>query len=280
MVIVGFLQNRNGVNNGFLRNCLRSMRCLADHILVSDDASTEDVWALYREFDCVVIPHRQSFFERELYLKQELLVFALQFRPDWILWFDADAILGQFWEDRARAEQLLSSSVDKGYARLHLHNLNLWRTNGHFRTDHNFNDLWHGVWWYNTGELFYHPTTGLHRKQYPISYVDPQRGEQAYKIEPRIVNEFTKLLHFGFATDVEIARKYFTYRERGQKGYALERLVEEAGRVLEPVNPKWFPEWYTKENPIDTESPAVRFSAKEMAKYGSFAEWERANPPG
>jgi hypothetical protein len=231
MKICGFLQNYNNVGNGFLPQCLYSMRQTCDEIVVYDDASTEDVRGIYEDFGCVVVYGQKNEFWRELYHKQELLAVALRFAPDWFCWFDTDAILGEHWEDRERAEGSLNQCDEQGIQLLHLHNLNLWRNDGWFRVDQSFNDLWHGVFWKNTGQLHYAPVGKLHQKQYPFFFHD----HSTEVASSRFPNENGKLIHFGFASDDEIARKYFRYRDNGQTGWALDRLVDEGGREVRRV---------------------------------------------
>jgi hypothetical protein len=195
-------------------------------------------------------------------------------QPDWILWFDADAILGRTFEDRARTEEVLSSSDRQGIVLLHMHNLNLWRSNGHYRVDNAFNDLWHGVFWKNTGQLHYKPVGKLHQKQYPHFWLDDDKQI----INSKFPDEDGQLIHFGFADDTEIARKYFKYRENGQEGWALDRLVtEDKDRVLEPVGDTWFPQWYLDSvHSVEIVEPKPKFNPEEMAEYGSFDEWQQS----
>lgn len=271
MRIIGFLQNYNGVQAGHLYRCLQSMSRCTDEIVVYDDASTEDVKPLYDQFDCDVIYGRKNEFHRELFHKQQLLYAAMLRHPDWILWFDSDAILGRQFEDRERTEAVLESSEAQGIVLLHLHNLNLWRSNGHYRVDNSFNDLWHGVFWKNTGQLHYKPVGRLHQKQYPQFWSDPD----VHIINSKFPGDDGKLIHFGFATDEEIARKYFKYRESGQTGWALDRLVtENEERELIAVDPEWMPEWYLNSiHSLEITEPNPEFDPLEMRGYGSYDEW-------
>ena len=285
MKIVGFLQNYNNVKNGFLSACLMSMRQVCDEIVVYDDASEEPVRKLYDDFGCVVLYGRKNEFWKELYHKQELLAIALRMAPEWICWFDTDAMLGRHWEDRDRARETLEQCDKQGVVLLHLHNLNLWRNETFYRTDESFNDLWHGVFWKNTGQLYYTPVGKLHQKQFPHFYHD----QSQQTITSRFPNEDGKLLHFGFATDEEIASKYFKYRANGQSGWALDRLVMEGPREVEGTDwqdedrkliateATWFPEWWMgdQDDYFDgAKEPPPIFDPKEMAKIESFEDWK------
>lgn len=292
MRLIGFVQSRNCVENGLLRWCLESLSKTTDFIVVYDDASTEAVRPIYEEFGCLVLYGERNEFHKELYHKAQLLAVALRYQPDWIVWIDSDAILGPYWEDRSQVERALSQAGDQGLVRLHLHNLNLWRSYGWYRTDQAYNDLWHGVCWRNTNELHYEPVGRLHLKQFPHAFHDPEKDAHAMRLEPRFQDPRAKLLHCGFVRDEEIARKFFTYRAHGQSGWALERLVSESPRLnpqtgqveertLEPVPAEWYPQWLLDSAgetlKLGEGAPFPRFTPEEMATYGSYEEWcERA----
>jgi len=267
--IVSFLQVHNNVENGYLRRCLRSVSEVSDQTVVYDDASTEDVWPLYREFDCVVIPGMKNEFSRELFHKQELLTWALRYRPDWIVWLDSDASLGRALSTREGAEKMLGIADREGAHMVQLHNLNLWRSHWWYRTDEKFNDLWHGVWWRNTGELHYAPVARLHQQQFPRFFHDSQKPV----VSVRFDQPDGQLLHFGFAREEEVARKYFTYRDAGQTGWALDRLVDERKLQLEPAASAWYPQWLLDEIGDPESMPMPVLTPEAMAKVESYSEW-------
>ena len=272
MRIAGFLCSRNCVENGMLRNCLTSLSLTTDMIFVYDDASTEPVRPIYEEFDCIVLYGAVNAFHLELKHKQELLQVALRHRPDWLVWIDSDALLGWHFEDRARTEHTLEQCEANGIELLHLHNCNLWRSPWWYRTDQEFDNLWHGVFWRNTGELHYAPVGKLHQKQYPLFHHDLNKPITASKFEPQT----GQLLHFGFASAEEIAKKYFIYRASGQTGYPLNRLVDESTLTLEPSQAEWFPEWLRPTLGEAGSIPPPRFSPAGMEKFSSFEEWKEA----
>lgn len=287
MNLVGFLCNRNGVENGYLRRCLHSMSLVSDHIVTYDDFSDEDVAGLYAEYGCTVIQGTKQAFERELYHKQDLLTVALRYRPDWICWFDSDAVLGRLWEDRQVTEQILESAAESGYVRLFLHNLNLYRSPWWYRTDLNYNELWHCVWWKNTGQLHYHPKPGLHQAQYPHVFHDDKLNAQVEGQQTQFVEDRAKLLHYGFVSVEEIALKYYGYRAQGQSGGRLDRLVSEFGMInpyaqkheefkLEPVEKDWVPTWLLPEIGEPGPAPVATLDPQQFAQYANFDEWNAA----
>ncbi len=288
MNIVSFLQSRNNVANGYLRRCLYSMSLVSDQICVYDDASDEDVEPLYKEFDCTVIHGVKQAFHRELFHKAQLLQTAVRYQPDWICWYDTDACLGAFFEDREKVEETLNTASEQGFVRLFLHNLNLWRSNWWYRTDCSYNDLWHCVWWRNTGQLHYQPKPGLHRAQYPIALRDPKQQEYVDAHPTHFDEPTAKLLHFGFADEEEIARKYFAYRAQGQSGGKLNRLVSEGEMVspysgeketftLEPSESEWYPKWLLEEIGAPESAPEPVFDPEVMAEFKTFEEWRDHN---
>jgi hypothetical protein len=239
------------------------------------------VKSIYQDFDCVVIYGRENNFRHELLHKQKLLSIALRSNPTWLCWFDSDAILGAWWEDRDRTEDTLARASQQNIDLIFLHNLNLWRDSWWYRTDQSYNDLWHGVFWRNTGQLHYKPVAKLHQKQYPFFYYDTQHSTNTTQLQ----QDDAQLLHFGFASADEIAKKYFTYRDNGQTGWALDRLVSEQKMInpqtneeevftLEPAMGNWFPSWYDHGKPA--EEPEPLFTPERMMLYGSYEQWKAA----
>jgi len=271
MKICGFLQNYNCVENGFLENCLISMSNICDYIVVYDDASTEDVRPIYNKYNCVVIYGHKNEFYRELQHKQELLTIALRENPDWICWFDSDAILGKDWESYDDTRESLVSCDEKGIVLLHLHNLNLWKSDRFYRTDESFNDLWHGVFWKNTGELHYVPVPKLHQKQYPRFYYDQNKEV----VTSKYTGSKGQLIHLGFSRTEEIVKKYFTYRELGQEGWALNRLVDETNLSIEHSDAEWLPSWFEQNSKEEFTLQDGCFGVKELAEISSYDHWKR-----
>ena len=74
-------------------------------------------------------------------------------------------------------------------------------------------------------------TSGLHQQQYP-------RGLN------KLSHTDYSLIHRGFSTDYQIITKYDVYKNRGQSGWELDRLLSEKTLQVEKINydvlPKWF----------------------------------------
>lgn len=284
MRVAGFLQNRNNVENGYLRRALYSLSLCCDETFVYDDASDENVTPLYNEFGCTVVRGYKQAFERELFHKQDLLYVALRYRPDWIIWIDSDTVLGPLFEDRDNVNQMFESAQSCNYVRLFLHNTNLWRSYHWRRVDCNYDELWHAVLWRNTGQLHYRPVAQLHQRQYPFAFTDDKMNGELDAHPVHLHENCAKLIHFGFANEIEIARKYFLYRAQGQSGGRLDRLVSEGTMVspysgkeetftLEPVDKEWYPSWMQDEIGEPTDKPTPIFTPESMSKYTSFDAW-------
>ena len=106
---------------------------------------------------------------------------------------------------------------DKNIDGLKLGHYNLWRSKRHYRIDdgyHSIHDRGVMAFWKNNGNLKFPEKHGLHHLQYPEGIINPVRTN-------------LNLIHMGFATDYQIIKKYDTYKERGQKGWSLDRLLSE-----------------------------------------------------
>jgi hypothetical protein len=154
-------------------------------------------------------------FTAELFHKQQLLTLALKSNPSWIGWIDGDAIFDKYITEHT--EELLTEIESKGFDAAQLRNMNLWRSPSYFRLDDSFDDLWHVVFWKNTGKLYYNAIKRLHQRQYPLGI------DNLYTITyPQ-----HRLLHYGFSSIDRIIKKYLIYKSYGQRGWSLDRLITE-----------------------------------------------------
>jgi len=280
MRLTGVIQNHNGIEGGHLERALTSLSKTTDHLVVYDDASTENVRPLYEAFDATVIYGLENNFCRELYHKQALLDVALRTNPDWLVWIDSDAILGRYFADKERTVSMLEEVDKAGNVMVFLHNRNLWRSLRWARTDSQFDDLWHGVFWKNTGQLHYNPIGKLHQKQYPLFYTDQEKQVLATKFE----NPLGQLLHYGFADPLDIAQKYYRYKKHGQIGYPLNRLVTEkeitpeglTGKPMtfEEMEADQFPDFCSDDVLLNTDDPPTELlSVEMMEQYATYEDW-------
>jgi len=106
----------------------------------------------------------------------------------------------------------------------------MWRCECFHRMDNSYNEGWFCRLWRNTGDLFIENKPGLHQRLVPPNLGPEGRSD-------------IQILHYGFASDEAILRKYHDYKAHGQSGWALDRLIDE--RSLRVANSK--PEWFRKE---------------------------------
>ena len=237
MKIIGFAQLRNELEKGNLENWFRCMS-VCDYIYIYDQNSTDGSQDYYKNFNNVhVIESNENRFYDEITCKNELLNKILQDHPDvnWILWLDGDTLLDNrlLEENGKMLRELCSNGNDNMIDAYYFGHYNLWRSDVHFRLDDDFHWL-HGKvvpLWRNNGNINFPISSGLHQKQYPNGL-------------NKIVTVDYSLIHRGFATDYQIMTKYDVYKERGQNGWALERLLSEQTLHAEKINYELLPKWF------------------------------------
>jgi len=227
--VVGLTRFYNEGENGNLERCLKQLSELCDEIVCCNDSSTDNSREIAERYTSYIIDLPNEFV-REQEHKQRLLEFALREIPDigWFCYIDPD----ELFERRIyeALPKLLRFGERFGVDGFSFHLINLWRSECWYRLDNRFNDLWKVHVWRNNGRLRFDTSPGLHRPLHPLGL-------------ERILPTNIQVLHFGFSTEQLIARKYKTYRALGQRGWALERLIDESTLQLSPVNLSWFPEW-------------------------------------
>ena len=257
--IAAFLQLYNESSNGHLVRCLNNCAQWADDIFIYDDCSTDDSEEIYKRYTDNVILGQKRDFVNELFHKQDLLEFAQTSNPDWIIWQDGDAILSR---DLTRDLRDMLSDMGK-YDGLRVHYMNLWRHPAFQRLDHGFDSLAPLMAWKNKSTLRYEPVKGLHRRQYPKGITKSRNVSDNYRV-----------LHYGFASEYWIVKKYLTYKSHGQWGDNLRRLVDETTSFrLEKVPKEMFPEGNLPLD-YDTVSPPEPITYDQYKSYKSWEEYE------
>tara|TARA_R100000951_G_C2647642_1_gene183118 strand:+ start:53 stop:1597 length:1545 start_codon:yes stop_codon:yes gene_type:complete len=250
--IVGFSQLHNELELGNLENWFKCME-VCDEVYIFDQASTDGSREFYKKFDNVhVIESETNRFEEELICKQELLEKVLKEQPDtgWIFWMDGDTLLDARLLDRSVLEDLLfqldMNSIEGGW----LGHYNLWRSDVWHRVDDEYDHFMKAgrmAFWKNTGHLSFSQEQGLHKSQHPEGIRTGARAP-------------FNLIHKGFADDEQIISKYKNYKSRGQEGWALERLLNEDGLVVERVPNEELPGWLV----LDKQNPTTKKKLKEI----------------
>ena len=228
----------DGLTN--LTRFMSSITKYCDALVMYDDASTDysdifledwdrnnDGWDQLKEIH--IIRGKENQFNAEMSHKALALDKCRQIGSDWILWLDVDEVI------EARGEQgaLRELCEDAKRGAINLFNRNLWRTDKFYRVDELWNvGLFCRLWRVTDALHYYNPTPGLHQDLVPKGILG------------RDTNDL-RVIHYGFASDKSILRKYHTYKAHGQKGRALQRLIDERTIRLADADPSWFvdPSW-------------------------------------
>lgn len=236
MKIIGFGQLRNEASRGNLENWFRCMEP-CEHIYIWDHASTDNSREIYEKYKdkTTIIYSDTNRFNEELICKDILYKKMLREQPDanWVLWLDGDLLLdGRLLVDN-NLEKLCAKLDEKNVDLPCFGHYNLWRSDMFYRVDQGYHNL-HGRWfplWGNPKNKYFDAIPGLHHGQVP------QGTTKAAIVDVSVI-------HRGFATDEYIVEKYLRYKELGQKGWDLDRLIDEETLTVEhlPIGilPKWF----------------------------------------
>ena len=232
MKIIGFSQLRNELSKGNLYNWFKSME-FCDYIYIYDQASDDGSQEVYKQHDNVrIIQSKTNRFNEETTCKKELLEKLLHEQPDtdWIFWMDGDTCLDKrLSENKEKLYSFLDSG--KSYDGIALHHLNLWRSNRYARLDSMYNNLHPVCFWRNNRSLYFPERSGLHTETHPLEIVS-------------IVDRLDyNLIHYGFSTDEQILNKYYLYKNLGQTGWPLDRLLDESTLSLIMVGDYCLPDF-------------------------------------
>jgi glycosyltransferase involved in cell wall biosynthesis len=243
MKIVAVLQLWNELEKGNLIRCLDNVKQWADQIVIYDDGSTDGSQHVYEEYttkDLMILSDKNEF-ANELFHKQEMLELALKLDPDWIGWTDGDAIFDReaTYDLPGVIDRLETMGGDAAY----FHNVNLWKSESWYRVDNAWDGLDHVCLWKNNGSLHYDPVAMLHQNQYP-------RGLN------KILHTGNRLLHYGFTSREKIVEKYLRYRACGQRGWELDRFLDErTSYMLLKADEDWYPDDALLDDFDDDECP-------------------------
>ena len=120
---------------------------------------------------------------------------------------------------------------------------NLWRSDVWYRVDQGYHNLhlhWFPLWGKPT-RLWFEEIKGLHHGQVPQGTI---RGCPVD----------VSVIHLGFSKDRYIVDKYLNYKSLGQKGWELDRLIDEETLTIEKLPEKIIPDWFKisdEQNPIN-----------------------------
>jgi glycosyltransferase involved in cell wall biosynthesis len=205
---------RNEAATGHIEKFLKWNVPLFDHILVYDDASNDGTVNLLKRAGINVLENEVSMFRNELLIREKLLAEAKVRFPetDWFMILDLDEILTC---EKADLIELIEQAEVKKCTGVSFKLVNLWKSEEYFRTDEYFNKVEKIHLWKNVPAMYFSGESGLHRELHPIS------------IKAIYAQDSIRILHLGFSTREKIVRKFLTYKNLGQEGRSLWRLIDE-----------------------------------------------------
>lgn len=246
--IVAITQVYNELEQGNLKRFLKYLPPLVDQMVIYDDASTDGSYEFAKKATPHVLRGVKNNFLLERQHRQELLTKALTLQPDVILWLDADEVLTN--GSSQGLQSLCQKMIDENLDGISLHELNLWRSGAWRRIDSAYNDGWFvRLWRVQSGLRFEKARAGLHQQLYPESIKKVTRSETV------------GVIHYGFATDENLAYKYLNYKRHGQHGKWLHRFIDESTLQTERIPSALFP-------------PALRVD-QPAPKPRSLGEWQQ-----
>lgn len=223
----------DGLTN--LQRFMQSISSYADGLVMFDDGSTDDSLEYVKSWDSKLDietpgnPPGENNFKNELYHKARSLEHCRRLKADWVLWLDSDEGLQHNNANKSFLEVLCKNAEACGADAMNLFERNLWRTDRYYRVD----ELWaRGLFcrfWKMSDKLSFNVKKGLHHDLSPSGL-------------HRRINVLPKVIHYGYADDESIMRKYHLYKSHGQSGHALNRMIDERTLRLEEACPEWFNE--------------------------------------
>jgi len=239
MKITGFTQIRNELSKGNLINWLRQMFEFCEYVYIYDQNSDDGSKEVYKNYPkLIVIESETNDFKNEIVCKGILLDKLLSEQPDtdFIFWLDGDSLIDSNLtnDNNSVLNGILKNAINNNIDAILLEHFNLWRSDIYYRTDNSYHAInnygVHAIW-RNNGRLKFNYLNGLHQLQYPNG------------IDKTIRVPFG-IIHRGFATDYQIMTKYDVYKEHGQNGWALDRLLDETTLIVSKLDENVLPTWF------------------------------------
>lgn len=255
MKIVGFAQLHNELAKNNLENFMKSMQIICDDIYIFDQASTDGSVEYYKKYDNVhVIYSDTNRFIDEGSCKQQLLTLIKEKEKPgtWVFWMDGDTVPERKMLDQKYLRDKIYDAEREKVDAIITGHYNLWRSDLFYRVDNKYHHIHtrkdgNTAFWKLSENINFIEGPGLHKKPYPIGLTHAKREEFA-------------LIHRGFATDYQIITRYKIYKDRGQSGYDLERLLDEKTLEVIKLDPNMYPEWIE----VSHESPVNKQSVREI----------------
>ncbi len=258
--IVCICQIYNELLKGNLERFIEYLTPLVDDIVAWDDASTDGSFDYLIRHTSHVLRGKRTNFAKEMQIKKVLLENTLKLGPDFIMYLDADEVFTA--NTATRLQELCAYCEKKELDGLSFHKLNLWRSKSWRRIDNLYDEGWFVHLWRVTPNISYGKTRqGLHQNPYPPSIKKIERVSDV------------QILHYGFSSERLLAHKYLVYRAYGQRGYPLNRLIDETTMKLEKIPAALFPEGLY----VDDPSPKQLTTDEALAYVEKFRVEVREN---
>jgi hypothetical protein len=227
--IVCICQIYNELQKGNLPRFVKFVEPLVDRLVAWDDASTDGSYEYLLQHTSHVLRSNRRDYKNLMAINQTLLTYALNnLNPDFILYLDADEV---FTENITyRLQELCDYCVRNYIDALSFHELNLWRSKSWRRIDDLYDEGWKtALWRIRPGMTYGKLRRGLHLRPYPATV---RRIRHVKDVQ---------VIHYGFSSERLIADKYLTYKALGQRGWSLDRLLDEQTLALKKVPKELFP---------------------------------------
>jgi glycosyltransferase involved in cell wall biosynthesis len=254
--IVCICQIYNELCKDNLERFVKNILPLVSDLVVYDDGSTDGSYEYMLKQTPYVLRGTKNDFVNERSHKQLLLQEALKFKPDFILWLDADEVLTA--KAAEKLQDLCAQCDENQYDAVNMHELNLWRSYSWQRLDSLYDQGWFcRLWRVVPGICFNNTQPGLHQPLFPST------------IRNVMWTLDVQVLHYGFSSKQRLAYKYLVYRSHGQRGYEmLDRLISEEKLVVAKVPQELFPEglW------LDDDEPNPLSFAESLAYVEEYRE--------
>lgn len=200
---------------------------MVDDLIIYDDASTDGSFEYCLENTPYVLRGSRH---GELAVKQQwsvLMEKAIELKPDFILWMDADEVLAVTPES---LQELCEYCLDQQAAGLSFNRKNLWRSQSWIRLDSQFDQEWFVKLWRVTPDI---------RERVE------NLGGHPSEIKPEVLVipiEGVNIFHYGFTSSRQIGYRYYRKRVEGNRGYMnLDRYLIEDRLELEKVSQSSMP---------------------------------------
>jgi len=205
---------RNEANSEYFKEYLDYNVKLFDHHIAYDDCSTDDTSRILESYGFKILNSDFSQFRNELLIRQNLVRIAKKSFPNtnWFVILDIDEVL---LSSRQELEELLRRADELSCQGVAFNLINLWKSKVDFRIDEYFDLVEKVHAWKNLEVLTFSSGTGLHLDLHPVN------------IKKIMKQKRIRILHLGFYSRNLIVKKFLTYKNLGQRGRMLWRLIDE-----------------------------------------------------